>query len=377
MARDMIRLSKSCLGEEEKKAVNNVLDLEFLGMGESVLEFEALLSSYFKRPVICVSTGTAALQLAIQALGIKKGDEILVPSITYVASFQAISANGAKPIPCDINLESLLIDLSDAEKRISSKTRAIMPVNYAGDPSDLSEVYDFASKFNLRVIQDSAHAFGSKLNNKLVGSFGDISCFSFDGIKNITSGEGGCVVTDDIDVINNIKDSRLLGVVNDSEKRYSEKRSWIFDVKNQGWRYHMSNIMAAIGIEQFKKMEFFSKKRKDLAKYYDRSLLNNREIIFFKRNYDDINPHIYVVRIPGLKDRDALIKLMNEYKIQIGIHYYPNHLLSYYNNIKTTLRNSEKLFQELITLPLHPDLLVEDVEEVVTKLVRAIKLIRH
>lgn len=377
MARGMIRLSKSCLGEEEKKAVCNVLDREFLGMGDSVLEFERLLSNYFNRPVVCVSTGTAALQLAIQALGIKKGDEILVPTMTYVASFQAISANGAKPVPCDINPESLLIDLSDAEKKVSSNTKAIMPVNYAGDPSDLTEVYNFAKKFNLRVIQDSAHAFGSKFNDKLVGSFGDISCFSFDGIKNITSGEGGCVVTDDIEVINNIKDSRLLGVVNDTVKRYSGNRSWIFDVKSQGWRYHMSNIMAAIGIEQFKKMEFFSKKRKHLAKYYDKLLISREEVNFFNRNYDNINPHIYVVRIPGLRDRDKLIKIMNEYKIQIGIHYYPNHLLSYYNNIKTTLRNSEILFQELVTLPLHPDLLVEDVKEVVTKLVRAIKLIRH
>ena len=197
----MIRLSKSKITDAEKKAVMHVLDREYLGMGQEVLEFEERLTNFFGRPAICVANGTAALHLACQSIGNKSGDEVLVPSLTYVASFQAISANLVKPIPCDINSKTLLIDLNDAKKKITTNTKAIMPENYAGDGSDLDEIYKFADKHKLRVIQDSAHAFGSTFNNKLIGSFGDISCFSFDGIKNITSGEGGCVVSDDLNII--------------------------------------------------------------------------------------------------------------------------------------------------------------------------------
>ena len=265
----IIRLSKSCIGENEKKAVLRVLENEFLGMGEEVQKFELNLKSFFDRETVCVSTGTAALQLALQAVGIAHGDEVLVPSLTYLASFQAITALGATPVACDILEENFCIDCNDAEKRITKQTKVIMPVHYSGGVGKINEVYELATKYNLRVIEDSAHAFGSVYENKKVGSFGDIACFSFDGLKNITSGEGGCVVTNDKYVIDFIKDARLLGVENDTEKRFAGKRSWNFDVKFQGWRYHMSNIMAAIGIAQLNRFQEFSKKRQELAMLYD------------------------------------------------------------------------------------------------------------
>ena len=190
----MIKLSKSSIGEEERLSVLKVLDNEMLGMGENVKMFEDILSNFFNRKTICVVNGTCALQLAIQAVGIKEGDEVLVQSLTYVATFQAIVASGGIPISCDIDPNTLLIDLKDAEKKLSSKTKIIIPVHYAGDAGELDLIYDFAKKNSLRVIEDAAHAFGSISNQKLIGSFGDIACFSFDGIKNITSGEGGCIV---------------------------------------------------------------------------------------------------------------------------------------------------------------------------------------
>ena len=137
-----------------------------------------------------------------------------------------------------------------------------MPVHYTGGVSNLNEIYEIADELNLRVIEDAAHSFGSKYNSKRIGSFGDISCFSFDGIKNITSGEGGCIVSSDKNVIDKIKDLRLLGVEKDSENRYLGKRTWSFDVNKQGWRYHMSNIMASIGIQQLKKFKIFFKEKK-------------------------------------------------------------------------------------------------------------------
>ena len=254
----MIRLSKSYIGDEEKKAVLGVLDREFLGMGSEVNQFEKILSEYFGRDCTCVVNGTAAIQLALQACGIGNGDEVLIPSLTYVASFQAITATGAVPVACDIDAETFVLDWRDAQKRITPRTKAVIPVHYTGGVGDLERIYRFASENKLRVIEDAAHAFGTFYNEKRIGSFGDIACFSFDGIKNITSGEGGCIVTGDTDVSSKIKDLRLLGVQNDTEKRYSGQRSWEFEVNAQGWRYHMSNLMAAIGIEQFK-MQIFDR----------------------------------------------------------------------------------------------------------------------
>ena len=293
----LIRLSKSCIGDAEKQAVMSVLDREYLGMGIEVQKFEKALSDFFNRPAICVVNGTAALHLAIQACKINYGDEVLVPSLTYIASFQAISATGATPIPCDIDKDTCLLDLNDAEKRITKQTKAIMPVHYTGGVGEMEYLYEFANKYNLRIIEDAAHAFGTIYNGKRVGSFGDISCFSFDGIKNMTSGEGGCIVTNDEDLLAEIQDSRLLGVTKDTENRYNNKRSWIFEVKNQGWRYHMSNIMAAIGMEQLKKFPKIAKKRQNLAKYYDHKFFNIREVVSLPRNYDEVVPHIYVVKI--------------------------------------------------------------------------------
>ena len=291
----IIKLSKSCLSDAEKIAVQKVLDNEYLGMGAEVKEFEDLLTNFFGRPTACVVSGTAALHLAIQAAGITNNDEILVQSNTYVASYQAISAAGANPVSCDIDPSTLCLDYKDAEVKLTSKTKAIMPVHYAGGVGELNKLYEFAESNDLRVIEDAAHAFGSVYKSKRIGSFGDIACFSFDGIKNITSGEGGCVVSNDKEIINSIRDSRLLGVEKDTDKRYSASRSWIFDVKEQGWRYHMSNIMAAIGIEQFKRFEYLSKKRQKIAKNYDDKLKDIKEITTFSHNYDEVVPHIYVL----------------------------------------------------------------------------------
>ena len=251
----MIRLSKSCVGEEEKIALARVIDEGFLGMGKEVQSFEREIAEFIgtELNVICVNTGTAALHLALACLGIGAGDEVLVPSITYVASFQAIAATGARPIACDVTMDKVFIDLEDAEKRITDRTKAIMPVHYGSNSIGIEAVYEFAKRYKLRVVEDAAHSFGCYRNGKKVGASGDIICFSFDGIKNITSGEGGAVVTADNILARRIMDARLLGVEKDTEMRFEGKRSWSFDVRHIGYRYHMSNLMAAIGREQLKK----------------------------------------------------------------------------------------------------------------------------
>lgn len=355
----MIRVSKSIIGLEEIESVSKVLKKGFLGMGEEVLELENELSKFLNNNVICVSNGTAALQLALQSIGLKDGDEVLVQSLTYLASYQAISATGARPISCDVNLDDLTIDLNDAKSKLTSKTKAIMPVHYSGSPGNLNNIYKFAKEHNLRVVEDAAHAFGSMYENKLIGSFGDIICFSFDGIKNITCGEGGAVVTSDQAIINKVKDLRLLAVENDSEMRYLNKRSWDFDVKEQGWRYHMSNIMASIGLAQLIKFSTLKKKRQDIAKYYFSLLSNNINIRLLNLDFDSIVPHIFPIIIKN-GTRDKIKNILLENNIQTGIHYKPNHLLSFYKS--NNLTKTENIYLCLLTLPLHPDITFEQAE---------------
>jgi dTDP-4-amino-4,6-dideoxygalactose transaminase len=365
----IIRLSKSCLSTAEKQAVMGVLDREFLGMGAEVQRFEQALSEFLGRPAVCVTNGTAAVHLALQACGIGPGDEVLVPSLTYVASFQAISATGAKPVACDILRETCSLDWRDAERRLTSRTKAIMPVHYAGGVGDLNDVYAFAHRHGLRVVEDAAHAFGTRHMGKRVGGFGDVACFSFDGIKNITSGEGGCVVTDDPVVLRKIQDARLLGVEKDTEKRYTGQRSWEFDVTAQGWRYHMSNIMAAIGLEQLKRFPVISATRQLLARRYDELLRGHPLIHPLPLDYDVVVPHIYVVRISGMRDRTALQQQLLAQGIQTGIHYQPNHVLSLYRDPKAmALPVTEAVFAELLTLPLHADMTGQDVDTVCMQL---------
>lgn len=370
----MIRLSKSCLSNQEKEAVMQVLDNEFLGMGAKVGEFEKQLSVFFGRPTVCVANGTAALHLALQSCGVGVGDEVLVPSLTYVASFQAISATGATPISCDIDPIECLLDINDAYNKCTPKTKAIMPVHFTGGVGDLNKIYEFANIKGIRVVEDAAHAFGTTYQGKRVGAFGDISCFSFDGIKNITSGEGGCIVSGDVHVIEKIKDARLLGVEKDSSKRLVGQRSWDFDVSEQGWRYHMSEIMAAIGLKQLERFGDFATKRQSLCIRYTELLKDNKRIKALPRNYETVVPHIFVVRITNLREREKLRGMLVEKGVQTGIHYQPNHRLSLYKKqTNVSLVNTEKIYPEILTLPLHPDMSISDVDFVVNVLAEVLE----
>jgi len=351
-----IRLSKSVFGKEEMQALARVIEAGYLGMGSEVQLFEQEIREFLgtNNEVICVNTGTAALHLALQAVGIRPGDEVLVPSLTYVATFQAISATGAKAVACDVSLDRAFIDLQDAAKRLTSRTKAIVAVHYASSSEGMEAVRNFAAIHQLRVIEDAAHSFGCAIGTVKIGAVSDITCFSFDGIKNITSGEGGAVLTSDPEVARRIKDARLLGVEKDTDKRYTGQRSWTFDVNEQGWRYHMSNIMAAIGRVQLKKLPSFGAIRRARAQAYVDALRNLQGLTLLNIDYSQLVPHIFPVRILG-GQRDRLFDVLIKAGIECGIHYQPNHLLSYYRT-DYSLVNTERLHGELLSLPLHPDL---------------------
>lgn len=373
---NMIRLSKSCIGKEEKNAVIAVLDCGFLGMGQEVKMFEEELQSFIgtEKNVVCVNTGTAALHLALLCMDIGPGDEVLVPTITYVASFQAISATGATPIACDVLQSSVFIDVVDAEKRITKKTRAIMPVHYASNSYEIPDVYDLALKYDLRIIEDAAHSFGCVRDNNRIGFDGDVVCFSFDGIKNITSGEGGAIVTGDQSLANRIKDARLLGVKRDTEKRFLGQRSWNFDVESQGFRYHMSDIMASIGRVQLKRFDELASARRELAKKYVYGLSGHAELRLLNLNYDEVVPHIFPVFFSSLEIRDRVQKSLLDQNVEVGIHYQPNHKLSYYRDTIHSFPIAEKLFSEMLTLPMHPSIDEDQVQHIINTVIFAIRI---
>lgn len=359
----MIKLSQASITNQEISEVKKVLKKQYLGMGENVFAFEKKLKNFLKKEVLCVNTGTSALQLALESLRFPLNSEVLVPTITYVASYQAITASGLKPIPCDVNLNNLIIDLDDAKNRITKNTKCIMPVYFAGEPGNIDQIYEFAKKNKLRIIEDAAHAFGSKYKNKLIGSIGDITCFSFDGIKNITSGEGGCIVTNDKKSLKFIKNARLLGVEGDTGKRKSGKRSFNFQVNNQGWRYHMSNINAAIGIVQLQRSAKMFKKRKKLAKLYHELLKNSDKIQLIEHDFEKIVPHIFVIILKSKINRNNLRKKLLKYGIESGIHYKPNNKLNFFKN-NNSFKNTNFLEKKILTLPLHFNLSNKDVIKV-------------
>jgi dTDP-4-amino-4,6-dideoxygalactose transaminase len=365
MASDLIRLSRSVVGVEEQQALAKVIEEGYLGMGRFTQQFEAELREFLQsdREVICVNTGTAALQLALQGLGVGPGDEVIVPSLTFVASFQAIAATGARPVACDVDPETGFIDVADAELRLTSRTRVVMPVHYASAAPELDAVYAFAAQYGLRVVEDAAHAFACTRNGALVGSTGDVVCFSFDGIKNITSGEGGAVVTADARVAERVRDARLLGVEKDTEKRYSGQRSWEFEVHEQGWRYHMSNLMAAIGSAQLRKLPRFAEQRRTITQTYRAGLRDISGLAFLELPYDEMVPHIFVVRVLDGR-RDDLMAYLRVRNIECGFHYKPNHLLSRFRT-EYSLPGADRLGQELASLPIHASLSPDEQQRVI------------
>ncbi len=364
----MIHISKAVVGSAELEAMGRVMAEDgYLGMGREVRAFEEELQAYLGDPdrqVICLNSGTAALHLAVQAVT-RPGDEVLVQSLTFVASFQAISAAGAVPVACEVAPETVTLDLKDAAKRVTARTRAVMPVHYASNPGDLDAIYGFARRYGLRVIEDAAHAFGCTYQGRKIGSCGDIACFSFDGIKNITSGEGGAVVTSDPEVIQSVQDARLLGVHKDTEKRFQGERSWEFDVRQQGYRYHLSNLFAALGRVQLRRFEAeFKPRRLELAHKYRAALAAQKDLRLLNGDPGPIVPHIFSIRVLNGK-RDGLRQFLSDRKIESGIHYKPNHLLSYFGGGKGSLPFTEKLYEELLTLPLHPGLTDADLDQVI------------
>jgi dTDP-4-amino-4,6-dideoxygalactose transaminase len=362
---NMIPVQRPQLGEEELKAVAAVFSSRWLGLGATTKEFEDRLKKYLGvKHVIAVNTGTSALHIALEVLGLQPGDEVIVPSLTFVASVQAILMAGAKPVFCDICPETLNLDLASAEKVVTPRVRAIMPVHYGGLACDMDPIQAFAKARDMRVVEDAAHAFGSSYHGRKIGTLGDLTCFSFDPIKNITCGEGGAVTTNDDTFAETIIRKRILGINNDTWARYRNERNWYYEVVTPGYRYHLPNLNAAIGLAQLDKMGAFQERKKAIVAQYDSAFKDISGLRLLRRNLEETFPFFYIVRVLN-KKRDELAAHLKSLGIGTGVHYIPNHMQPLFADRRKALPVTEQIFDEIITLPLYFEMTDSEVGQVI------------
>jgi dTDP-4-amino-4,6-dideoxygalactose transaminase len=314
--------------------------------------------------VVATNTGTSALHLALRVASVGPGDEVITPSFNYVADHQAIKMAGADVVMCDIRDDNLGIDCEKAELLITDKTKAIIPLHFAGMPCDQNGVYQLAKKYNLRVIEDAMHAFGTEIEGRKIGSYGDITCFSFDPVKIVTSIDGGCVVVNSEEEVQRLYQMRLLGVDKDTTERYKNKRAWDYDVVSEGYRYHLTNIMASIGISQIKRVEEFIRSRQQVCQAYNQAFSQIEELRTPQTDFTNISPFIYSLRVLHNR-REALITHLQKQQIEVGIHFIPVHKHTYFANARCgKLSVTNKVVQEVLTLPLHSNMKPEFIERV-------------
>lgn len=362
----MISISKPVTGPEEMLAMQKVFETGWLGLGSTVFEFEEELKKYLgAKHVIAVNTGTSALHIALAAFGVGPGDEVIVPSITFAACVQVILSLGATPVFAESHEETLLLDISDVEKRLTPKTKAVMPVHFCGSSCDMDRLMALAKKSGFKVIEDAAHAFGSDYKGRKIGTQGDAICFSFDPIKNITTGEGGAVVLADDSVAENVRRMRILGIDKDTWHRYKNTRTYFYEVVSAGFRYHMPNFCAAIGLEQLKKFPEFVARRREIARRYTAAFTGIPGVAPLQIDLESAVPHIFIVRLAASR-RDEFMDTLASRGVGTGVHYIANHIQPYFRAYaRGPLPRAERLWQEIVTVPLHCAMSDRDVAAVI------------
>jgi len=362
---------RPALGADELSAVAVVFESGWLGPGTSTTAFEQELQKSLDVPhVVAVSSGTAALHLALDALDLPAASGVLVPSLTFVATVQAILAAGLRPIFCEVDPHTMQLDLDDALHRLSAARRlghrvsAVMPVHFGGTAGNLEELVALAAQHGLSVVEDAAHAFGSSRNGRALGTFGVAGCFSFDPIKNITCGEGGAIATRQDELAARVRRSRALGISSDGWSRHTGATSWMYSVDGRGWRAHLPNMNAAIGLAQLARLPEFRARRQSIVAHYDAALAGLDTITRVTRPQADVCPFTYTIRVHDGR-RDQLVAHLRAEGIGTSVEYIPNHLQPAFQAFHTSLPVTERLFGEILSLPLYPGLTDGDVTRVV------------
>ena len=362
-----IPVFKPLIQPEEISAAVASLEQGWLGMGASVGAFETALQGAVGaegRHVVAVNTGHSALHLALMMAGVGPGDEVITPSFNNIADFQAILAVGASPVFCDILNDTLCLDVSKAESLVSSRTKVIIAMDYDCFLADHDAVSKMAQRHNLRVIHDAAHSIGSTYKGKSIGSFSDICMFSFDPVKTITCIDGGALVVRTAEEASALQEMRLIGMGQPVSVMYGNERAWTYDVKRLGFRYHMANLHAAIGLAQLAKLPQISRSRQESCKHYNTRLSAVPLVSTPNSDFVDVTPFLYYIRVPE-ETREPLRAFLKAAGVDTGIHWQPGHWFSLFKDtLRGDLSVTENVGKEILSLPLHSMMAVETVDRV-------------
>jgi len=359
----MIQVFKPFMGEQEVRAVRDVILSGWIGLGPKTAGFEEEFAAYIgTKYAVAVNSATAALDLALKLLGVRHGDEVIVPTMTFVSTAHVVAYNLATPIFVDIDPETMNMDLDDVKRKITARTKAIMAVHYGGRPVDMRSLRKIAG--TIPIIEDAAHACGSTYNGKRLGSLGDIGCFSFHAVKNLATGDGGALTINNKAFMERAKRLRWLGIDKGTWDRTELEKSywWEYHVDEIGLKCHMNDITAAIALVQLKKLNKMNARRKQIADHYTRALKGHSLITTPPSIPKGCRSswHIYCIRA---KRRDELSIYLQQKEIATGVHYKPVHTYKCYGN-RPVLPKAESVFEEILSLPMYPGLSKDDVDRV-------------
>ena len=368
--KDFLPLSRPSIGEKEIEEVVSCLRSGWITTGPLCKAFEEKFCELTGAPyALSVSSGTAGMHLMLLGLGIKRGDEMITPSMTFASTMNMITLCGAKPVFIDIHYNTLNINADLIEWKITKRTRGIIPVHFAGAPADMDKILSIAKKYGLFVIEDAAHGLGAYYKGVHIGGFGQSAIFSFHPLKNITTGEGGMITHYDDQLENQLRLLRFHGIERDAWKRYGKGGNPEYDIKTAGFKYNLTDIQAALGLAQLSRLEELNSRRRQLAALYKRGLegVEGLELPGVPV-YPHIHAwHLFIIKVISM-DRERFLQKLSEYQIGYGIHFPAGHRLSYirerYKVKKGELKETERASTQLVSLPLFPDMKEDDVSYV-------------
>ena len=368
--RDFLPLSRPSIGEKEIEEVVSCLKSGWITTGPLCKAFEEKFCELTGAShALSVSSGTAGMHLMLLGLGIKRGDEVITPSMTFASTLNMITFCGAKPIFVDIHYDTLNINADLIKEKITEKTKVIIPVHFAGAPVDMDKILSIAKKCDLFVIEDAAHGLGTHYKGVHVGGFGQSAIFSFHPLKNITTGEGGMITHDDDHLENRLRLLRFHGIERDAWKRYGKGGNPGYDIKTPGFKYNLTDIQAALGLAQVARLKELNSRRRRLVDLYKKGLegVEGLELPGVPAYPHNHAWHLFVIKVTSM-DRERFMQRLSEYQIGYGIHFPAGHRLSYiqerYKIKKGELKETERASTRLVSLPLFPDMKQEDVSYV-------------
>ncbi len=379
---NFLPFARPLIGQEDIEEVVDTLNSDWLTTGPKTHLFEEEFAKYIGcKYAVAVNSCTAALHISLAALGIGKGDEVITTPYTFISTVNVILQQGAIPVFVDIKPDTFNINPDLIREKINDKTKAIMPVHFAGQPCEMEKIMKIAKDNNLLVIEDAAHAISAEYEGRKIGTIGDATSFSFYPTKNMTTGEGGMVTTNDEKLRERLKVWGLHGISKDAWKRYSAEGSWYYEVVCPGYKYNMTDIQASLGLHQLEKLNNFQKKRENIVKAYNEAFKDMKEItIPFVKNNIKHAWHLYVIKIVSEKlkiNRNQFIEALKAENIGTSVHFIPAHLQPYYRDTfgfkKGDFPNAEYAFERVISLPLFPKMSDKDVKDVINSVKKIVE----